>query len=121
MCEKCNKDYKSIEVTITDKNNKYVYCPNCLLLEFYNGNENNLENSDDFICDVINLRGAIHYNSQGEEYFLEKEILLRLINRNLTPNEYFALVKKYGQYKYMLHDDFYYYETGEALQPTTDD
>lgn len=49
-------------------------------------------------------------------YLLCKECHFRLINLALRPLEFFNLVSIHG-FTYLLHDDFYDYETGEATQP----
>lgn len=52
-------------------------------------------------------------------YLLCKECQFRLINRALRPREFFNLVSTHG-FTYLLHDDFYDYDTGEAMQPDID-
>lgn len=117
MCDYCGKDFKTIECHITDETDTITMCPNCLCMYLYNTGGDSLENSNEYVCDVTNKRGAIRFKSGNEKYFLEKEIMLRLLKHDLKPEEYFALTEKYDANNYMLHDDFYYPDTGEAIQP----
>ena len=117
MCNRCGKDLQIIECHITDKNKTITLCPNCLCIFLYNDCGEEFENSDEYICDITGKRGAIRFKSGNEKYFLEKEIMLRLLKHNLKPDEYFALTEKYNENNNMLHDDFYYPDTGEAVQP----
>lgn len=53
---------------------------------------------------------------KDEVWHLRHDILLRLIRKSLTPEEWRALVKTHGQDSFQLHEDFYDDE-GNALQP----
>lgn len=116
MCDICRKNYGLIDIDIIDANGKRTFCPNCLAISFCNDTLN-LHNSYLYTCDITGNVGAVLFKSSDEEYFLEKDILKRLISHNLTPKEYFKLADKYGADKYMIHEDFYDEDTGEALQP----
>ena len=61
-------------------------------------------------------RPAISYRSADMRVDLAPEEMLRLLNRSLTPTEYFALRDRFGD-AFEWHDDFYDAKTGEALQP----
>lgn len=50
-------------------------------------------------------------------YRLCMNCCLELNMYNLKPQHYLALIRKHDKHEFMLHDDFYDYETGEALQP----
>ena len=55
----------------------------------------------------------------GPVYQLCKDCRNRLINRGLRPLEYFNLTARHG-HSYLLHDDFYDNDTGEACAPEID-
>ena len=115
MCIRCHKNLGSLENKIIDYNGERSYCPNCLAIAYFN-EELNLVNSDDFVCDIKQKKGAIKFVSERENYILNKKTMLRLISHNLKPDEYLKLVEKYGSHGYMIHDDFYT-EDGIAIQP----
>ena len=115
-CSICNENHECSTVKITDKNETKVYCLNCLLSEYLDGNLR-LENNPDFVDDITNENGAVKYESEDESYVLEKKTLGRLISCNLDPDEYFALVEKYSADNFSLHDDFYDPDDGFAIQP----
>ncbi|MBC8741700.1 hypothetical protein F6X40_34630 [Paraburkholderia sp. UCT31] len=54
------------------------------------------------------------------ELALAPRELLRLWRRNLRPDEFFKLRDTYGVF-FEIHDDFYFEDTGEALQPVEDE
>lgn len=110
-------DTKYILEELTFNGKRVCLCPNCMAMAYLDGYlETFLEDDESLICDVTGKPGAIHFFSEGETYNLEKEIMLRLIARNLHSDEYKKLVEKYGPHKFLLHDDFYT-ENGEAIQP----
>ena len=113
-CINCGYSLDVINVTLETKDGNYTYCPNCLIIMAQNGFPFELIGNE--ICDITGEIDAVKYVSEGETYCLSKESLLRLINRNLTPNEYLMLTEKYSDKNFMLHDDFYD-EDGIALQP----
>ena len=114
-CKNCKCEAQILLIKLTDTNSTETYCPNCLALAFCE-NKLNFQNNPNFIDDITGKPGAVKFESNDESYSLEKETMLRLISYNLKPNEYFALADKYGNDKYMLHDDFYT-EDGIAWQP----
>ena len=116
-CCRCEQNSEYVIAKITDKNGFAEYCQNCLCELFF---ENKLlfENNPDFIDDITGEKGAVKYEAYDETYVLEKSTMIRLIARNLEPEEYFALVKKYGANKFLLHDDFYDPFDGIAVQPS---
>lgn len=125
-CCSCKKDVGIITIEIKDKNDSKFYCPNCICRLVYDNGESrkiwtkeefDFEEDEDIIDDITNTSGAIIYKGCDEEYHLKKPVLMRLIRKNLSPMEYFKLVEKYGNDKYMLHDDFYDDATGMAIQP----
>ena len=59
---------------------------------------------------------AYVYKTNQVELHLTDDELGRIIDRSLTPTEFFALKAKHGVF-FEIHDDFYDPETGQALQP----
>jgi hypothetical protein len=88
---------KSIELNL---NGMYI-CPNCIL-------EYIVCCSDD-LWDLNILRDSEY------TYQLSKDLLIRLIRKNLTKKQYKELILKYPN-SFYLHDDFYD-EQGNRLQP----
>lgn len=115
-CEKCSFEHDAIMVEITDGVKTLRMCPNCVANSFM-ANELSFINNPDFIDDITGKAGAVKYTCGNEEYYLERRSMMRLVSHNLRPREYFALVKKYGADKFMLHDDFYWPTDGTAMQP----
>jgi len=115
MCMFCGNTNPVLKIEITDKYGTIEYCPNCLCLYAYNNGIDFVE-SPFFKDDITNTYGAICYHSFDETYFLSLETLKRLVCHNLTKEEYRILVNKYGEHKFMLHDDFYL-EDGTPIQP----
>lgn len=118
-CEKCGYGHTVINITLKDAVGENTLCPNCLAVAFLN-NKLHFVNNLDLICDITGKRGAVEFISEHEYYCLNSKAMLRLISHNLKPREYKILAKKYGEYQYMLHDDFYS-ENGFALQPLGED
>lgn len=115
-CEICKRELeKCIDYCITDNEGEKHYCPNCITLKILQG-EIELTNSKSLICDILKKQGAVKFSCMDEEYYLEKDIMIRLLTHNLTKQEYITLVSKYGDELYMLHDDFYTID-GKAIQP----
>jgi late competence protein required for DNA uptake (superfamily II DNA/RNA helicase) len=97
-CKKCGTRLsKSIELNL----NGIYMCPNCILL-YVIWNEKELQD--------FNILRDSDYT-----YELSKDLLKRLIKRNLTKKQYKELKLKYPNSWY-LHDDFYD-EEGNRLQP----
>lgn len=118
-CSNCGNEFPSYVIArVLDKNGENMYCANCLCMKAtYGLLETELENNNDYICDITNKNGAILYISDNEKYALEKELFIRLIKRALKPHECLLLLEKYSADAYLLHDDFYDPATGEAIQP----
>ena len=117
-CINCGENRDVVCAKITDKNGEQHYCLNCCLSLYLRG-KLNIENNPDFIDDITGESGAVRYQNGDECYTLERKTLGRLISHNLDPDEYFALVAKYGADKFELHDDFYDEFDGVAIQPAT--
>lgn len=118
-CEICGEVKTNSTEVITDNKGTTYYCPNCMV-DAYIGGKLDFENNPEFIDDITGEHGAVKYERGDEQYVLEKETMLRLIGYNLDPDEYFALVEKYGNKQFMLHDDFYDEFDGGAIQPLDD-
>lgn len=55
---------------------------------------------------------------EGYIYKLCRNCEVGFVNHSLTPKQFFSLIKNgHKVTEFMLHDDFYDDETGEALQP----
>lgn len=65
---------------------------------------------------VISAEPAVIYRAGNVEVPLDPAELLRLMTTSLQPDEFFRLMEVYGS-AFEWHDDFYDFETGEALQP----
>lgn len=114
-CEQCGYDKSIVNITIRDFAGEITLCPNCLATAFLNNKLHFMDNAS-LICDVTGERGAVEFMAYDEYYCLSSNVMMRLISHNLKPHEYFALAKKYGANKFMIHDDFYL-EDGTAWQP----
>lgn len=70
-------------------------------------------------CNISNIEVEELSDEGLKPYRLCRQCQHRLIHRALRPMELFNLVSIHG-HSYLLHDDFYDYETGEATQPEID-
>jgi hypothetical protein len=61
---------------------------------------------------------AVKYRTADVEIALSPDELLRLLARDLWPDEYFGLRKHFGEF-HEIHSDFYDPKTGAAVQPVT--
>jgi hypothetical protein len=100
---------------------KIVLCPNHSVLFAINEAEeitkypSELPEDTDLHCEICGKEG---YEFKEHEYTLKLCIdhIRKLLKRNLSPEEFFSLYKKYPE-MFLLHDDFYDPVTGEAIQP----
>ncbi|MEZ5428296.1 MAG: hypothetical protein R2747_18650 [Pyrinomonadaceae bacterium] len=67
-------------------------------------------------CQIKKVKVIEDSDNNSFPYKLCKSCRRRLLNRALRPLEFFNLKAKHGE-TYLLHDDFYDYETGIAGQP----
>lgn len=65
---------------------------------------------------VLSGQPGYRYCDSEVDMVLERSELDRFIRHDLMPEEYFKLRDTYGLF-FMIHDDFYYEDTGEAVQP----
>lgn len=114
-CSECGTN-RELNVTMTDANGSKVFCRCCLAIREQNANEPTFVNSSELIDDITGQPGAVKYEAINESYTLDAAAMRRLIFLNLRPDEWHALVKKYDEYQFMLHEDFYD-EEGNAMQP----
>lgn len=121
MAPDCNVHY--ILVEMDDGNGRIVLCPNHVLI--YSGNLfNNVaidplpsELNEHIHCEICDKPG-IYYRDPDVVVYLCKEHLFRWNTLNLSPQDFYAMYHRLGNV-FMLHEDFYDSETGEALQPRT--
>lgn len=116
QCEECQVNMPdNVIIKLIDKYKTQCYCPNCIAIKEQT-NDLYLENDPDLFCEVTNQWGAVGFASGDETYFLDKEIMHRLLQHNLYPEEYKILRAKQNGFQYMTHEDFYT-KDGTALQP----
>ncbi|MFE8701171.1 hypothetical protein ACFYKX_11250 [Cytobacillus sp. FJAT-54145] len=101
-------------------NHSAVYGMDPNLLEFKEGFPLPSEGLPNQACDGCGREGMTFMEKVPTEedvvWNLCEEHTRKLFRRNLEPDVYHILVKKHGLV-YMLHEDFYNPETGEAIQP----
>ncbi|PLS19459.1 hypothetical protein CVD28_03315 [Bacillus sp. M6-12] len=118
----CGFGVEEILVKIDNGQSKVTLCPNHILML-----KNNLfniervytepsERHDKNPCECCNEQDSIEYKDHDATMYLCAKHLGDLIDRNLSPRDFKTLYHKYGNI-YILHDDFYHPETGEAFQP----
>ena len=115
-CKVCGHKDEIALVSLKANGIEDVLCQNCLIMTVMDGSFV-LDNDENLIDDVTGEKGAISFESIDEHYTLEKSAMERLIKNSLLDYEYFALAEKYSPSNFMLHDDFYDPDTGEAIQP----
>lgn len=71
------------------------------------------------VSDLSGEAGAVVYRAEGFEVRLTPDEFRRLQLRALTPSEALAMLDRFGA-AFDWHEDFYDYDTGEAMQPKTD-
>lgn len=113
-CMHCGYSKENVLATLIDNAEVRTLCPNCFTVAVHAG-ELEFEADYDLVDDITGLPGAVKFVSGSETYTLAPRAMLRLLAHDLRPNEWKALVEKYGM-QYMLHDDFYD-EDGAAWQP----
>lgn len=114
-CQSCGFRYENILATLIDAAEERVLCPNCYTAAVANGRLE-FEADQNLIDDITGEPGAVKFRSTFENYTLAPQTMLRLLARNLRPDEWKALVTKYSEHNFLLHDDFYTPD-GVAWQP----
>lgn len=121
VCRMSMKELLSIE---DDGVKRLVFCPNHQLM-YHLGmlNEEEVKQLPSKVkpegkCDLCNNE-KIYFQDSGTVYDVCKEHALKLIKRNLSPDEFKVLYRKNPE-AYLLHDDFYDPETGISFQPVNE-
>lgn len=119
----CNITADFLLSHIDDGNTRKVFCPNHVLMYFLKMVR---EEEVDMYLSQLSAGTDLHCEICGNEGVQFKEFkyavklcdkhLEKLIKRNLAPEEFFVLYKKYPD-MYLIHDDFYDPATGIAFQP----
>lgn len=118
----CNIEENYLLYHIDDGKEKIVLCPNHSIIFAINeaGEEiekypSELPEGTELHCELCGKAG---YEFREDRYTLKlcKEHIKKILKRNLSPEEFFVLYKKYPD-MFLLHDDFYDPATGEAMQP----
>lgn len=122
MCSKCDKNelmYLDIIIYKDDKTVVDRLCPNCMAETVYNHEFPRAKGI--YTSELSGAHGALKIVDAAESdepdiYFLLWSEAERLFRHELTPEEFFTLDKDHHD-RYLIHDDFYDYKTGEAMQP----
>lgn len=103
------------QLVVTAANGNRLYTPNTLVLAAFEGELRELPVLPK-VLSALSGRPALVYRTEDVKVALTPEELQRLVQRALSPTEYFKLRDYYG-IAFDWHDDFYDETTGEALQP----
>lgn len=118
----CGIDMKEILTTLDNGNERITCCPNHMAMLGIDVFENegvkaqSSERTDHHKCECCYDEHTIEYKDKEATFYLCKNHLTNLIDLNLSPKDFFTLYSRVGDV-YILHDDFYHPETGEAFQP----
>jgi hypothetical protein len=102
-----------LDIRIEDSEGSRRFDPNSLIMAIIN---QDVKLASPVGKSVISGEPGFRYRDNDVGLTLSKEELFRFIEKNLLPEEYFKLRDEYGMF-FMIHDDFYDEETGEAVQP----
>lgn len=123
-CVVCGMSMKELLSIEDDGVKRLVFCPNHQLM-YHLGmlNEEEVKQLPSKVkpegkCDLCNNE-KIYFQDSGTVYDVCKEHALKLIKRNLSPDEFKVLYRKNPE-AYLLHDDFYDPETGISFQPVNE-
>ena len=117
----CDVAAKQLLMTIDDGKERVHLCPNhSIALLLQKGDTSNLAKepsqlSEVPVCDICGKEGGVVQDG-NDTMHLCHEHRLKLLALDLSPDEFFVMMKKYPN-AYLLHDDFYIPETGESVQP----
>lgn len=125
MCRRCGNNNDMYLDTVIYKDDDTVVdqlCSNCMARTAYDKEFPRAKGI--YTSELSGAHGAIKIvdaagSDEPDTYFLLWSEAERLFRHELTPEEFFALDKNHHD-RYLIHDDFYDYETGEALQPMSD-
>jgi hypothetical protein len=104
-----------LRIELHDANGIQVFDPNSLI-EAVIKNTIKLAASQTRMSDITGFPPAIVYKAMDLKLYLSIDELKRMVRLSLEPREYFALRHKYGM-SFEWHDDFYWEDTGQAVQP----
>lgn len=108
-----DKTSEILDIRIEDQTSSQKFDPNSLIIALVS---DKLKLGDPIRISVLSGKPGYRYRDSDVGFILTKDELFRFIERDLTPDEYFKLRDKFGMF-FMIHDDFYDEETGEAIQP----
>lgn len=125
MCDKCKNSRVPYLDTIIYKDDSTVaarLCPNCMTETVYDKEFPRCRGI--YTSELSGSHGALKIVEAAESdnpntYFLLDEEAERLFRHELSPEEFFILDKKHHG-EFLLDEDFYDQETGEAIQPMGD-
>ena len=104
---------EGIAIELADSINKVTVSPNDAAEMAFNERLPFSEESVGASC--ISGEPGYFYRTEEIEMILTRDEMLRLMRRELRPEEFRSLLEKYGMF-FEVHDDFYEVETGAALQ-----
>ena len=114
-----NRDLGPLRIKIQHARGTERTDPNTILLGVLHGAHKNwppIAGVESELAPKGTGRKAVIYRSHDVRLVLTPDEVARLVLLNLDPDEFFILAEKYGSF-FEIHDDFYDWETGVALQP----
>ena len=125
MCRRCgNNNDTYLDTTIYRDDDTIVdqLCPICIAKAAYDKEFPRAKGV--YTSELSGAHGALKIvdaagSDEPNTYFLLWSEAERLFRHELTPEEFFTLDKNHHD-RCLIHDDFYDYETGEALQPMSE-
>lgn len=104
-----------LRIELHDAIGVQVFDPNSLIIGVIDDTIK-LTASGNRVSDITGLPPAVCYKAMDLQIYLSIAELKRMVRLSLEPKEYFALRDKFGM-SFEWHDDFYYEDTGDAVQP----
>lgn len=104
-----------LEIEVVSGRGKELFNPVAIILAATQGRFDEISPIAGLTSD-ISSEPALSYRTEQVQLNLTPQEFRRLLLRNLTPAEFFALVNRYGVF-YEICFDFYNPETGVAQQP----
>jgi hypothetical protein len=99
-------------IQIEDSRGIQTFDPNSLMIAMFKGS---LRLEETIGLSIISDTFGYRYSDSEVSMILTKPELIRLLEKDLKPEEYFKLRDKFGVF-FLIHDDFYDEETGLSLQ-----
>lgn len=118
----CGIAINDILISFDNGKKRVTFCPNHMTIHSDNLFENeeiisSQSNRDDnSVCECCGEEETIQYKDSEQTFHLCERHLQDLIHLRLSPIDFKKLYEKSGNI-YILHDDFYDPDTGEAFQP----